>query len=59
MKTKEILISAVKEWRIWGTMSSVTLMVIGLAIGWLNVTGASIFTLGPTLGVIVLLFLEE
>ena len=43
----------VKEWRIWGTISSVTLMVIGLA------TGVSIFTLGLTLGVIVLLFLDE
>ena len=59
MKIKEILISVVKEWRIWGVVSTCILLGISISIGWTTRIAESIFTLGVTVSVIVLLFLNE
>jgi len=59
IKGKEARTPIVKDWRVWGILSSVTLMVIGLTIGWLTETGASIFTLAVVIGMATLLSLSE
>jgi len=59
IKEKEARTPIVKDWRVWGIISSVTLTVVGLTIGWLTKTGASIFTLAVVIGMATLLSLSE